>query len=490
MDSRTRDRSRLHAVVAMVVVAVAVALRVPGLFTDLWLDEIWSVLAVRALDSPLGVFTSIRTFNNHHLNSLLLYAIGEPGTGAPPWLIYRLPSLAAGAGSVLLAGLVLVRRDSLQALFAMVLTAFSFSLVFYSSEARGYSMMVFFALLSFWLLLKYEETGEAGYRFGYWVSSILGLLSSVIYLFFLMGALAWAYARDRARKRGGGGGEGYRSLARLHDLPLLALGLLFVVDLARSDLGGAIEYSGADVLGSTLSLSIGGPLSGSWMVVAAVTAASVFTVELLRIRRNGSDLWILFAVAMVGFPALLILAVRPQYLFPRYFIVSIALFQLLLAGLLAHGWRAGAGGRVLVSLGLVVVLGGNLLQLRAFLRVGRGHYGEAVAWIAQRDPAATVGSDHDFRNQVLVDYYRTIASGASGVRYLPANLRPEGGWDWWIMHGFDDSTPPSMVEDEQGARYRYERSYPSSPLSGMVWHLYSRSPADGRPRRPPPLPPG
>ena len=69
---------------ATALVALAAALRIPGLLTDFWLDEVWSLEMALAIDSPLQVFTAIRTFNNHHLNSLLLFVIGDRHLGEPP----------------------------------------------------------------------------------------------------------------------------------------------------------------------------------------------------------------------------------------------------------------------------------------------------------------------------------------------------------------------------------------------------------------------
>ena len=36
------------------------------------------------------------------------------------------------------------------------------------------------------------------------------------------------------------------------------------------------------------------------------------------------------------------------------------------------------------------------------------------------------------------------------------------------------AVPPSEISDELGTRYVLSRSYPTSWLSGIVWHLYAR----------------
>ena len=60
----------------LVVVLIGAGLRLLGLRTELWMDEILSLKLIEALESPLGVFTSIHHDNNHYLNSLWLYAVG------------------------------------------------------------------------------------------------------------------------------------------------------------------------------------------------------------------------------------------------------------------------------------------------------------------------------------------------------------------------------------------------------------------------------
>lgn len=464
---------------AAALVALATALRIPGLFTDFWLDEVWSLQMALAIDSPLQVFTAIRTFNNHHLNSLLLFLIGDRHLGEPPWLIYRLPALAAGIGSVVLAGVLAGRRSALAGWLTLLLAGTSFPLIFYSSEARGYAFLVFFALFSFWLLLRYDETGLARYRYAYWGSSVLGFLSQLVYLFFFIGAMAWSYLRHAGRSEKGDDGGRAPNLVRLHDVPLIALLLLFLVDLRHSDFGAAISYSGAEIFLSTVSMAIGGPSAGVLSYLACAAVLLVFGIELARLRREGSELWILFATAMVIFPLLLIFVARPRYMSPRYFLVGIALFQILLGSFLTRTWQASSKGKAGVVFVLILVLSGNLVSLTEFWRAGRGRYGEATRWIADQNPDASVGSADDFGARLMVEFYSEIEPSAAGIRYVPRESRPNGGWDWWIERRLSNTAvPPSEISDEPGTRYLLRRSYPTFWLSGIVWHLYAREEDD------------
>ena len=82
----TRDGSVVLAGAGIVLFGALV--RVPGLFTDFWLDEIWSYSHVQKLSSAVEVFTAIHHDSNHWLNSLVIYGLGA---GKPFWF-YRLVS--------------------------------------------------------------------------------------------------------------------------------------------------------------------------------------------------------------------------------------------------------------------------------------------------------------------------------------------------------------------------------------------------------------
>ena len=50
--------------------------RVPGLFTDFWLDEIRALRIVEKISSPLDIFTRVHFDTNHWLYSLFMAALG------------------------------------------------------------------------------------------------------------------------------------------------------------------------------------------------------------------------------------------------------------------------------------------------------------------------------------------------------------------------------------------------------------------------------
>jgi hypothetical protein len=93
---RDRRRARIDAALPWLIVAGGVALRLWAARGELWLDELISLW--RAVHAPtwLAIFDGIHSDNNHYLTSLWLRLVGE---GHSP-LVYRAPSLAAGAATL------------------------------------------------------------------------------------------------------------------------------------------------------------------------------------------------------------------------------------------------------------------------------------------------------------------------------------------------------------------------------------------------------
>src|SRR5438477_12394292 len=117
--------------VLVLIVLVASALRVPGLFDDFWLDEIWSYRIARELQRPLDVLASpvAQTDNNDPLNTTLLELMGA----RQPWWVYRLPALVAGVGSLLVTAALTSHHGRGEARVSTALIGFSDPLVLYSS---------------------------------------------------------------------------------------------------------------------------------------------------------------------------------------------------------------------------------------------------------------------------------------------------------------------------------------------------------------------
>jgi hypothetical protein len=136
--------------------ALAAVLRIIGSARDLWIDEITTL--VRHVRGPVAdVFLQATSSNNHLLNSLLghvtVWLFGEHA-----WAL-RVPAILFGIATVPVLYL-LTRQFSprVEAAFATVVLAVSYHHVFFSTDARGYSAMLFGALLATFALMDALET--------------------------------------------------------------------------------------------------------------------------------------------------------------------------------------------------------------------------------------------------------------------------------------------------------------------------------------------
>lgn len=137
---------------------VAAALRFLGLQSGLWYDEI--VTLVLSVRYPLRqIVMEFPGVNEHPFYSVLAHvSIGTFGESA--WAL-RLPACMFGIASVVMVyvlGAQLISR--LEAWAAAAVLATSYHHIWFSQNARGYTLMGFLALLSVYLLLRAGRTGR------------------------------------------------------------------------------------------------------------------------------------------------------------------------------------------------------------------------------------------------------------------------------------------------------------------------------------------
>ena len=164
------------------IVLLAIVLRLFRLGDALEYDEIWTF--ENYASGPFSrIFTELALPNNHPLNSLFIKWIYVPGM-APQWI--RLPALAAGILAVPLAGIAafgLWKRRS-AALWAMFFLAVLPGAVFYSQQARGYSLQLCLLLLftaGLVTMRRHPVPGVIGILLGS-IGSMLTLPTSAFYL--------------------------------------------------------------------------------------------------------------------------------------------------------------------------------------------------------------------------------------------------------------------------------------------------------------------
>ena len=455
-----RARRRDAAILAAIVLAAAL-IRAACLRTQLWLDEIWSLDFALGAKSALGIFLDIHHYNNHPLNTLWLYFV----SGSGDWAVFRMFSFVCGLLTV--AALGVEPEDRPRGLLTAALAALSVPLILYSTEARGYASMALCAVLCR-LLLRGPRSLAPRRAAAFALCATLGLFSQALFACVLAALLVWAVAKLPR--------EGLaRALLPLFGPPAVLFGLYAAHQAGRElGLGPARSFSSAAF--GALAQWAGAPPSGVLAVAGAAVLSALCAWELARLRRERSaELW--FYAALFAATAAAVAAV--PFRSERYFFACAPFALILAAGSLSRLLRGGraprAAGAALIGL---FALGGAV-QVRALATAGRGHYLEAVQRMGAETPGdvVTVGSDHDFRNRLLLDYYATYLPPSKRLEYVTHAQIPANPPDWLILHSFnpDPRQAPAGLSFPGGTpAYRLVEVYPHSGLSGFTWMLYRR----------------
>jgi hypothetical protein len=448
--------------------AVGVVVRVFAAHNDLWFDEVWTLELLRERVHSFGdVFTNVKHSNNHHLCSLWMWLVGQNASS----LLYRLPSVVASIGTVALAGLIGARSSRLEGCIAVILTSWSYLLIHFGTEARGYSLAIFFALLAWYALQQFEDRRAWIWIVVFWSAAVLGFLAHLEFAICFAGLVAWSlwrFVRYRSKWR-----QAVLDLFTLFTVPIVLLLAFYFVAIRGMEVGGGPDYQVMPLLIKAASYMLGGPASGAAAGIAALLAVASIYLVLVYLMFERDDRWIFYVVVIVT-PLGLLAILLPIPLSVRYFMVSVATSLLLLASGWAAIMRRGLAGLVTGLVLLAIFVAGNAINTGNLLRFGRGQYFAALRFMEAQSvkPGSVTTSDHDFRNGMLVNYYRRYLARPDSIRYANRATLDGGGADWLILHRFEHARWPDRVTDVHGNTYQLLRIYRYSDLSGWNWLLY------------------
>jgi hypothetical protein len=451
--------------IAVASFAVGTVVRVFAAQNDLWFDEVWTLELLRERVHSFGdVFINIKHSNNHHLCSLWMWLVGQNASA----LLYRLPSVLASIGTIVLAGLIGLRRSRLEGCIAVILTSWSYLLIHFGTEARGYSLAIFFALLAWYALQQFEERRSRAWTVVFWSAAVLGFLAHLEFAVCFAALVAWALWRSvryRSNWR-----QTVIDLFALFTVPIVLLLVFYFVAIRGMEVGGGPKYQVTPLLIKTASYMLGGPASGTAAEMAALFAIALIYVVLVYLMFERDDRWIFYAVVIAA-PLGLIAILLPVPLSPRYFMISVATSLVLLSSGYAALLRQGLTGRGIALTLLVVFVAGNAVNTGNLLRFGRGQYLAALRFMEKNSDGreVVITSDHGLRNGMLVNYYKRYLERPDYIQYVD---RAPSGTEWLILHRFDLTEQPARVTDHFGNNYQLVTIYRYSDHSGWNWLLY------------------
>ncbi len=381
---------------------VAAGLRLVALDQQLWYDEI--AMVVNSMHRPLRSILSQYTSQNQHT----LYSILARGLialfGEHPWVL-RLPAVAFGVASVpalfFFARQVTSRSE---ALLACALMVFSYHQVWFSQNARGYTALLFFTLLSSCYFIRGLRENSSGLWLGYGLALALGMYTHLTMGFVAAGhalVYVWLLA-GRARQPGQRVGDiarpvGGFALAGLLTLLLYAPLLPHLLARTVAPSGPAVHWEWKSPLWMIRETLRGLEASAGGKSVVIAFAGLVALAGLGSFWRKNR-----YAVGLMVLPCVvtaIAMFALEHNLWPRFFFFAIgSVFLLVVRGAAAIAEAAAqvtrrdtrAAARWAVAL-VVLLLAGSAVTLPAAYRYPKQDFLGAMRLVdIQRQPGEPV----------------------------------------------------------------------------------------------------
>jgi len=417
-------------------VGLATALRVHDLSAGPWFDEI--VTHVRYARMPFAQIVTTYDFQNQHFLYTLLARASMALFGDGVWQL-RLPAVLFGVGSV--GALALLARrltGARETLLATLLLAVSYHHVWFSQNARGYTGLLFFTIVSSTLLLRGLAGGGVRVWLLYALAVALGMYTHLTMLFVVAGhalMIGWRALRPSS--------AGPR--ARLEGLvfglvPAGLLTLALYAPVLPQMFGGTLHEGSAVAQWKNpmwaLVEFVSGMRLGLGHVAAGLAAAVVFVAGCWRAARRSPVLLELFffPVAICG----AVVVARGHHLWPRFFFFAagFAVLIAVLGAMQTGAWLgrllrlAPARSEVLgTALAAGILLGSAATVPRAW--APKQDFRGAMRYLQGRvepgDAVVTVG----LATLPYRDYYETGWVGVETVDELEA-LRGRAARTWLV----------------------------------------------------------
>jgi hypothetical protein len=458
------------------ILLLALALRILGARGELWLDELWSLRLIDEVRARQDFFWGLAVDNNHYLNTLYLWIVGA----AAPVLVQRAFSIALGLATVAAAGFALRRAGAAGMLCAMALFAFSYPMVNYGSEARGYAGLILMTLLAI-LLTESATAGARSARLRLGVVTVLGVLFQPIMLGAIAGLMAWSAWLGRPAGRWDLGAirgtlsttaAAFTWTVRLL-LPVAAVIVFGVLHAEGYRIAGSVPFTAAGFVagyGGMLHLLLGLP-DGVPDWIALVGGAVVCGLGWILARRSDPSRAALILIFLVALPLAMFVARLPNIHFPRYYLASSVVFLLVLSDLFAAAWNRGGAARLLGLALLAAIAIGNLADVSRLLRDGRDQSAAVMRMIGGAGPAL-VTSDQDVRNRPIVEFF--AARLDLPITYVPTSEICARQPPWLLSSSIDAEMPETLDTSVVGCAkvFRKQASFPQWGLSGLPWTVY------------------
>jgi len=468
-------------VTSLLLGSVAIALRIVFSRTEIGFDEIFSYNLVTPTDisavSFSTIFTGIHSDNNHHLNSLYLYWLGDNSS----FLIFRLHSLVAGAGSLALAYLIGQRSRYSCGPLTMFMVGFSYIILVYSTEARGYSLMMLFALFCIYSYERSSTSKSIGWGLALSVSASLGLLAHATFLFLLGGLVLQVLSTFVPYKPGR-----LRQLSKwsivYFTMPSLTCIGMYLIDYRKLMIAGGPTISTLDTVVRSFSYLVGGSPNHPWSVGFAIIGLLAVLCGIVLLRRSDRQNFVLYVSTIFVLPIFALAVAQPAFIYIRYFLIPILFATILLSFLLSNMLSRTVHLRRIAAAFLLLFVGGNAVQIQHFLRAERGSHRSALEFILENSGVDTVyvSSSKDFTTLQIMAFYSNHVADSHRLQYLALTDISEAQMpDWFILERAAFSPPLAgnrvkLTTKTKTHSYIRSEEFLASEPSGLSWYLFKK----------------
>ena len=351
-----------------------------------WWDEIWSTIPYVKTGSLWHVVSSLGYyFNNHILYSLL--ARGSIKIFGESEFTARLPALIMG----LLAIITLFKfgkifLETRCGVIAAILLAVSAFHIDHSSEARGYSGLALFSILSSFYFLKGLKTNGLRCWIFYIVFTVLGFYSHV-FMFAVSISQFFSSFLFVAVEKWGSLKDGITKKAFKHFLISLSCAGISVILIYSPILTtffynmGKVQFVNVNRIPFVMSL-LNSFFPGVLCISGGIIYGILFFFGMYCTLRKDPHLFIYLFVMLV-LPLSLYLFINPMFVFERYFVFALPFALLIVSqgvvGVSNNFKGIYKRGVVLLSLLFLVYL--QLPAVSRMLYQDRQNYREAVRYV-------------------------------------------------------------------------------------------------------------
>jgi hypothetical protein len=372
------------------------------------------------VDQSLGHVLGADNENNPPLYYLLAWAAAKLGD---PAFAIRLPAVLFGTATVPVV-YALGRRTvgSVPGLVAAAMVAIAPFGLFYGTEARAYSALMFFTALSTLALVSALGSGRRAWWALYVLASVGTLYTHYLGALVLAAQVIWALAAHR--------GQAARLLGANVAVALLCIPLLPSLLGGRSLPAPGHAPSAETVWAQTLRLLPGHPLlptsdlPGLVAMIAFAVALAVAVLALLLRAGRGAEwrsLALLGLIVVTAFGGFLLYAIAGEaYFLSRYLGMALPAAVLLIGWLLTRGPRPVATAAVVLALGALAV--GTVASFADDSR--RPDFKDAAALVDREAHRGDVVVDPEVRRTIAYRAFLPVLGTARQTKFSVYMDRP------------------------------------------------------------------